>query len=151
MQAKEIMHEKVVTARPGMSLPELVQMLDEHHISGVPVVASTGELVGVISQTDLVRRERAASPRMVPEYHQHPEGGSHPGGYQLEVPAAVKVAAVMTPWVIAFDEETTIEELAHEMLAKNVHRVIITRQGRLCGIVTSMDLLRALLAAATRK
>jgi CBS domain-containing protein len=150
-QAKDIMHRKVITARPEMTLGELVRVFDDHHISGAPVVGPEGDLVGVISQTDLVRRERTTSPRMVPDYHQHLDGGGCPKGFRLEVPGDARVETAMTPWVISFEEETPIKELARQMLAKQIHRVIITREGRLSGIVTSMDLLRALLTELDRK
>ena len=151
MQAKEIMRRQVISVRPETTLRELIKIFDEHHITGVPVVGPTGDLVGVISQTDLVRRERTTSPRMVPDYHKHPEGVRLPSGLRMELPDETSVGKVMTPWVICFEEETPVEELARQMLAKHIHRVIITHEGRLCGIVTAMDMLRALLNLLNRK
>ena len=49
----------------------------------------------------------------------------------------------MTPWSVSFEEDTDIKEVARQMLAKKIHRVVITHEGRMCGIITSMDLLRA--------
>jgi signal-transduction protein with cAMP-binding, CBS, and nucleotidyltransferase domain len=82
---------------------------------------------------------------MVPDYHQFPDGGLRPTGFRMEMPQETRVSAVMTPWVISVEEDTPVPELARQILAKKIHRVIITRDGRLCGIVTSLDLLRALL------
>ena len=56
----------------------------------------------------------------------------------------------MTPGAISFNEETPVEKLADAMLERHIHRVLITRGERLVGIVTTMDLLRALVAL-TRK
>ena len=150
MKAKEIMHKRVVTARPDTTLTELLKIFDDHRVTGVPVVGPQGHLVGVVSQTDLVRRERMASPRMVPDYHQLPDGGLRVSGFRMEIPKDVAVEAVMTPWVISFEEDTPVEELAQQMLAKQIHRVVITRDGLLCGIVTSLDLVRALMVLLSR-
>ena len=62
-----------------------------------------------------------------------------------EVMDGTRVEEVMTPGAISFDEETTVAELARAMTERHIHRVLITRQGRLAGIVTTMDMLRALL------
>ena len=118
MKALEIMRKRVLTVRPETTLAELSKSLTERGVSGAPVVGPQGDLVGVVSQTDLLRQE-------------------HPGA---------TVASVMTPWAVSFEEETDVRELARQMLAKKIHRVVITRKGRLCGIVTTMDMLRALLA-----
>ena len=118
MKAKDIMHKRVLTVHPETGLAEFARLLTEHGVSGAPVVGPAGDLIGVVSQTDLVRREYAGA----------------------------TVASVMTPWTVSFEEDTDLKELARQMLAKKIHRVAITREGRLCGIITSMDMLRALLA-----
>lgn len=117
MIARDIMHRKVVTVAPQTALAALRALLDEHGITGVPVVGPEGDLIGMVSRTDLARAD----------------------------PAATRVESIMTPWVVCFEEDTPVDELARQMLVKHIHRVVITRQGRLAGIVSSMDLLRALL------
>ena len=111
------MQSKVLSVHQETTLPELARLLTEHGVSGAPVVGSQGDLVGVVSQTDLVRQDHAGA----------------------------TVASVMTPWTVSFEEDTDIKELARQMLAKKIHRVVITREGRLCGIITTMDMVRALL------
>ena len=119
MLAKDIMRKRVVTVTPRMTLEETAKLLKKRGISGAPVVGAQGKVVGVISQTDLVWIENEPMRR---------------------------VEQAMTPWGVSFEEDTPIQELARQMLAKRIHRVIITREGELCGIITSMDMLRALLA-----
>ena len=99
------------------STDRLIDFYLERGVSGVPVVGPKGDLIGVVSQTDLVRQDHAGA----------------------------TVACVMTPWTVSFEEDTEVKELARQMLAKKIHRVVITREGRLCGIVTSMDMVRAML------
>ena len=56
----------------------------------------------------------------------------------------------MTPGAISFDEATPVETLASAMLARHIHRVLITRGESLAGIVTTMDLLRALVVLSKK-
>lgn len=117
MKAREIMQRKVFTVAPQTTLAELRRLFDEHGITGAPVTGPEGDLIGVVSRTDMTGAESPAQ----------------------------RVESIMTPWVVCFEEETPVDELARQMLAKHIHRVVITREGRLSGIVSTMDLLRALL------
>ncbi len=117
------MCKHVQTVRPETELGELVRLLDARGVSGAPVIGPGGDLIGVVSRTDLMREPRVGS----------------------------TVEAVMTPWTVSFEEDTEVAELARQMLAKNIHRVVITREGRLCGIVTPTDMLRAFLSVLDGK
>ena len=145
MRAKDIMRRRVITVTPDMTLRELTQLFIDRRISGAPVLSREGHAVGVISQTDLVRHERESFPREIPVYHRETEESARSRGFHIEVPDYARVKEAMTPSVIAFEEDTPVRELAERMLSKHIHRVVITRDGKLCGIVTSMDMLRALL------
>jgi CBS domain-containing protein len=117
MKARDIMRKRVLSVTPQTTLADLSELLAEHHVSGVPVLGAEGDLIGVVSQTDLLLRGNSAK----------------------------TVAAVMTPWTVSFEEDTDVTELARQMLSKKIHRVIVTNGGRLSGIITSMDMVRALL------
>ncbi len=54
----------------------------------------------------------------------------------------------MTPWCVSLEDDTPVPELARQMVSKKIHRVVITHDGEICGIVTSLDIVRALLAMA---
>ncbi len=152
MQAKDIMRRNPVTVSEGMTVRELARVFVERRISGAPVVDREGRLRGVISQTDLVRRDREMRPASeLPAFYQPAEKVVDASGYQVEDPDYARVRDIMTPAVLAAEEETPIEEVARMMLRKRIHRIIITRRGRLVGIVTTMDMLRALLARAGRR
>jgi CBS domain-containing protein len=154
MKAKDIMHRDPITVKADTTLKELAQLFIEKEISGAPVVDRAGKLLGVVSQTDLVRRDREmkSSPD-VPSYYRTGHGAPEEigRGFQFEDPDYTRVSDVMTPAVLSAREETPVEDIATMMLSKHIHRVIITRDGKLTGIVTSMDMLRALLALAGRK
>ncbi|MBI4422845.1 MAG: CBS domain-containing protein [Elusimicrobia bacterium] len=146
MVARDVMRKAVLTARPDMTVRELAQFFTEHHITGAPVTEENGVLLGVVSQTDLVRHELEIGPPepdRAPAFY-HESERPIPRGFHFETPDLTRVREVMTPAVISADEEMPLRELARLMQRKRVHRVIITRRGALRGIVTSMDLLRVL-------
>lgn len=143
MQARDIMRKRVVTVTPDMTLREVAKLFSDRRISGAPVVEPGGGLVGVVSQTDLVQQERDSS-AVAPAYQRQTEETARSRGLHIEDPDYTRVEQVMTPWVVSFEQDTPVPEIARQMLAKRIHRVMITRDGKLCGIVTSMDMLRAL-------
>jgi CBS domain-containing protein len=150
MIAKDVMHKKIVTAASWLTLQEVAKLFEDHAITGAPVVNAQGDVVGVVSQTDLVqsRRESAAG---VPVYHRVDDEPSTAVGIHFEEFDQTRVEQIMTPGAICFDENTPAELLAAAMLERHIHRVLITKENRLVGIVTTMDLLRALIALSRKK
>jgi CBS domain-containing protein len=150
MKAKDIMRRKVITVERWLSLPELAKLFEEKGITGAPVVDENGAILGVVSQTDLVRVRREASAG-VALYHKELEEPLSALGIHFEETDASRVESIMTPGAIAFDEEAPVEALAEAMLERHIHRVLITRGDKLAGIVTTMDLLKALMVLAKRE
>jgi CBS domain-containing protein len=130
--AKDVMTTNVMSLSPLIEIGEAARLLTSWHVSGAPVVDPKGTLHGVVSQTDLTRFQGESAGRSPFEEAESAEPRD-------ETP----VVAVMTHPAVAVDEATPVEEVARLMLERRIHRVLITRQGKLCGIVTPMDLLRA--------
>lgn len=147
MKAKDVMSRKVVSVESWLILPEVAKIFEEKCISGAPVVDETGRILGVVSLTDLVRARRAEGDG-VPLFHHELDDTARSFGFHLEELDKTRAAEVMTPGAIALDEETPVEQVAKVMLESRIHRVLITRRGKLAGIVTTMDLLRALIKLA---
>jgi CBS domain-containing protein len=145
MLAKDIMRRKVKTLTPRTTIREAAKLFGDRHITGAPVVSEKGHLVGVVSQTDLVRRERERTPNQTARFHAEEEQ-LRASGCHLDDPDFARVEQIMTPWAVSFEEDVPVLELARQMLKKRIHRVVITRDGKLAGIVTTMDLLKALVA-----
>jgi CBS domain-containing protein len=150
MNAKHLMRRKVVTVPSHLTVSELAQVFADRCISGAPVVDSRGEILGVVSQTDLVRTRREQSSG-VPYYRADGEEPAAASGFHLEEMEGMRVGQIMTPGAISVDEETPVAEVARKMTKLHIHRVLVTRRGRLCGIVTTMDVLRALAPAPVRR
>jgi CBS-domain-containing membrane protein len=145
MQAKDIMTSPVITVTPDSDIRETAQRLLEHRISAVPVVDKAGRLVGIISESDLMRREDAGTGRQAswwlslfsdPERHMRAYVKSH----------SLRVADVMTSSVVTVEEDTPVDEVADLLGRKGIKRVPVMRNGAVVGIVSRADLLRGLIA-----
>lgn len=151
MLAKNVMQRKVITAGPEMTIKELASLFVERQISGAPVVDSAGILVGVISQTDITRleSERPRKDRTPWFYLQTDEYGRR---LKMEAPGwSARVKDYMTPIVISCGRDDTIEDAARMMLDQKLHRIVVAEDGKLFGIITTTDLLRAFLAGSGRR
>jgi CBS domain-containing protein len=128
----EVMMRDVIFVRPDTSLLTVAELLLDHHISGVPVVDSKGRLQGVISQTDLVRRQIDEEGEAGPSL----DAGLH------MVDSSV-AADVMTKKVLTVDPGASLVEAAKVMVEASVHRVpVVTKDGKLVGIVSTSDIVR---------
>jgi CBS domain-containing protein len=127
MTAKDLMTKSVATLTPLTTVAAAARLLTEQRISGAPVVDARGNVLGIVSQTDLVRHQTDA------------------GGWPGEKAGTndAPIIAVMTGAVVSCEEETPLDEVARLMLDRRIHRVLVVRDGKLCGIITAMDLLRA--------
>jgi CBS domain-containing protein len=140
MKAKDIMRRNVVTVSPLATAKELAELLTKHKITGVPVVDSHGALMGVVSQTDIVRKQARSEKDDALDYYRDVMPLFEPVS---RVKDEATVFDLMTPAVLSADEETPVGDLARQMLARRIHRLPITRNKRLVGIISTMDILRA--------
>lgn len=149
--ARDVMSQPVLAARENWTVRELASWFVEKGISGAPVLSAAGRITGVVSLSDIVDqatadREPAGAVRRPRgwETSVNPEDLS---GLQFE-DAGRAVADIMTPTFFTVPEETPVPELARTMVAGRIHRLLVTNKGHVVGIVTTLDLLRALARAA---
>jgi CBS domain-containing protein len=162
---RDIMHRHVVRVRPEATIRELVALLAQEQISGVPVVDERGEIAGVVSATDVLQLAAdnietpvgglAVRPRRRDDEDEEsasfframdsPFGFSEPDPRALGVPelAEYKVEDIMTPAAFSVDSDMTVSDLARFLLDRRIHRALVVDRGQLTGIVTSFDVLRA--------
>ncbi|MFI5614265.1 HPP family protein [Amycolatopsis sp. NPDC051903] len=132
MQTRDIMTTPVVTVAPSASLAEAAELMTRHRFTTLPVVDRSGKLLGLVSETDLVR---AGFPG-------EPTGGDPDTGAMLGSPRTV--AAVMrTPGVVA-ETDLGTAELGNCMAEAGVRALPVMDRGALVGMVTFQDVLRAL-------
>ena len=145
--AKDIMNPNVVSVTDTMDLREAAKMFMEKAITGAPVVDELDNLIGVLSQSDLVEYELATERELTveaPFYRQPYDDALDPSrGFQIEEMSADTVKDVMTPFLVTVAEDTPIREVAARMAEASIHRLIVVDEDQqLRGIVTSMDVLR---------
>jgi CBS domain-containing protein len=144
--AKDIMNPQVITVTDSMDLREAARIFVEEGVTGAPVVDEMGNLVGVISQSDLVEYNLSVERQLTVEapFYRHPfDDALHPQrGFQIEELPADKVKDVMTPFLVTVEEETPIHEIAARMAKFGIHRLIVVdTDQQICGIVASLDVL----------
>lgn len=138
----DIMTREVLTIRPEKTVRELASLLAHARISGVPVVDESGKLVGVVSQTDVAAYASHALPTSRDPHGYYQGVWCAPGEFPTMGEALV--ADIMAPYAYFAHEETSLIELADLMLDRRIHRILVLRSGQVVGIVSSLDLIRAL-------
>jgi CBS-domain-containing membrane protein len=150
LTARDIMTREVITIRPEASVEDLAKLLETHRISGVPVLDSSGALVGVVTQSDLVQRSRDLDlpPALnILDLHLFLETPSH-FQKRLEKLLGDRVKDVMTENPVTVAPDTSAKEIAGLMAAKGVHTLPVLEGGKLVGIVGKLDLIRGLAGSA---
>lgn len=140
MKVEDLMVREVVTVAPETSLKDVAAILAERGISGLPVVDAGGGVVGVVSEADILMKEQTPAPsrrgllgRLL--------GPEDPG-------AAAKLAArtageAMTSPAVTVGPDASVAETASLMVGRGVNRLPVVEDGKLVGIVTRHDLVRA--------
>jgi CBS domain-containing protein len=150
LTAGDIMSCPVVCAREEMTVRELVTLLQEHRISGVPVVDAEESLAGVISITDLLSLgvDPAADAPESSDFHTSPSMDRLSEASEFIAPEDEvldrPIAHLMSRHVITTSEKATVGEVADLMLSHRIHRLIIVRGARIVGIVSVSDILKSL-------
>ena len=140
MKVRDVMTTQVRTVDPDATLKEVALLIAEHGISGLPVVAADGTLLGIVSKTDILMKESA-------------ERGERGGLLGLlrggnDPLLALKVDArtardAMTAPAISIDPDRAVAVAAGMMLDARVNRLPVVSDGALVGIVSRSDLVRA--------
>ena len=138
MKVADVMNKDVVVVSPRMPLKEVARVLVNHHFSGVPVVDDDGKVLGVVSEADILAKERA------------PGGATSVFGRALESETwadkhdARDAGHAMTAPAVTIDPLRSVSEAAASMLDRGVNRLpVVDADGKLVGIVTRADLVRA--------
>ncbi len=144
MKAIDIMTTDVVTVSPETSVYEAAQLLLGRRISALPVLNSDGRLVGLISESDLMRRSEIRAEKRTPWWRDLLASDLRQASEFLRAHGR-QVADVMSRNVISAHPRTSMRELAELMERHAIKRLPVVDGHRLVGIVSRRDLLRALL------
>jgi len=147
MKTKDVMSGHVVSVREDASVAGIARLLLERRISAVPVVGAGGRLLGIVSESDLMRRPESGTERRPARWLELLQG---PTEHAVRYLKSHGLAArdVMTPKPLTVSENTPLEKVAALLEQNRIKRVPVVRGGKLVGIVSRADLLRALVAGA---
>jgi CBS domain-containing protein len=139
-----LMSRNVISVQTETTVREAERLLSEHHISGVPVIDEEGSPLGVVSQHDLVRHE---AKRLTAEesglFFTDEESFRELAQTPVDL-ADMPVEKVMSRDVYSIGSGESAAAAARRMRELHVHRLLVMEEERIVGIVTPMDLLRAL-------
>jgi CBS domain-containing protein len=146
MNARDLMSRDVATVGPDTPLRDVAKVLLTHQISAVPVVDSSGFVVGMVSEGDLIGRKKTEREARSEEWLMRlSEGEPLSEEFLAHAHGPLAVAReVMSSPVISVGEETLFDEIASLMAEYRIKRVPVVRDGRLVGIVRRADLLRTI-------
>lgn len=145
-QAKDIMTAEILSVTPQHTVKEVAQFLLKHQISGAPVLDDAGQIVGIVTEGDLIFRDaRVHLPTVVTIfdsiiYLENPHKYEH----ELQKIIGGKVADIMSQDILTITPETDLQEIATIMHEKKRHLLPVMDQGRLVGIVGKADVVRAI-------
>jgi len=138
MKVQDLMTREVTTVTPTTSLRDAAALLARARISGMPVVNAAGDIVGVLSEADIVVKAggEVARNRLL--------------GWLLESDLGLEekiraetVGDAMTAPVVTISSTRPVHEAARLMVSENVNRLPVVEKGQLVGILTRADIVRA--------
>lgn len=145
LSARDLMTTEVVTVPPATPVLSIARLLAERGISAVPVLDGSGKLLGIVTEADLIRRLAGEA--------DHPTSWLGSLFANAERDAAryarthgATAADLMSTELASVEPTTPAAEVAHMMEDRNIRRVLVVQEGRLLGLVSRADLLRALVA-----
>lgn len=147
MRAHQVMTKDVITVTPQTSIEDAAKIMLHNHISGLPVLSDDRRLIGVVSESDFLRRAEIGTEHKRPSWLQFILG---PGKAAAEFvrERGRKVEDVMTWDPITVDEETPLADLVGLMEKNDIKRLPVMSSGHLKGIVTRSNLLQAVASMA---
>ncbi|WP_445348513.1 CBS domain-containing protein [Desulforudis sp. DRI-14] len=136
----------VITVNPDDEVEKVARLLLEHHISGLPVVDEEGQLVGIITEGDLVFQEKKIRAPLYTVilggviYLEKPQHFID----ELKRAIARKVGELMSTKLHTVGPDASVEDIATIMVERNINRVpVVDEDNKLIGIVSRQDIIRA--------
>lgn len=151
LTAREIMETQLIVLSPEEPLVKVERMFFEEEIHGAPVVSEDGKLIGMVTSLDLLRaaaeehdelQTDAVTPAYVRDLFELSDPGElvrTEGDFQERLGERV-VADVMSDGAVTVAPEATVAEVARALRENRTHRVLVSDGGKLCGIISTFDL-----------
>jgi len=147
MKAKDVMTSAVISVEPETTVLEAARRMLQNHVSGLLVIDKAGNLVGIVSEGDFLRRGETDT---APKYTGLLEfllGPGQAAGQYIHSHGR-KVGEVMSNYVHVVEEDTDLENVVELMERKRIKRVPVVRKNKLVGIITRSNLMHAMVSLA---
>jgi CBS-domain-containing membrane protein len=145
LQAKDIMTKDVITVKPESTVKELARLLMDNKISGVPVVDEEKKIVGIVTENDLIsKNKRLHIPTIMRLFDAFILLGSGRMEDEIKKMAATVVDEICTKKVVTIQEDLSLEDIATIMAEQHVHLLPVLREDVVVGIVGKADMVRAM-------
>jgi CBS domain-containing protein len=151
--ARDLMTPQVLSVNESQRLSEVAAFLTDHQISGAAVRDETGSYVGVVSATDVAAAaatggERLTKDRTRPDFYvrgwEETLAEEELSGIHLEEDG-LRVRDIMTPKIFSIPADAPVSEVARMLLEGHLHRLLVTEDDELVGVISTSDLLGLLL------
>lgn len=146
LTAKDIMTKNVTTVRAATTIEELARILMEHKISGAPVVDDNENLIGIVTENDLISRDKRLHIPTVMRLFDSFIMLESPGRIEKEIKkmTAITVNDIYTKEVITVAEDTPVQDIATIMSEKKVHLIPVVEGKKILGIIGKIDLIKGI-------
>jgi CBS domain-containing protein len=144
MIVADVMTRNCITIAPDSTVEEAVNLMLSRHISGLFVVDRTGELVGVVTEGDLLRRDELGTERSRPWWLRLLASPARQAADFTQANGR-HVRDVMTEEVLTVAQDAPLEEVVAIMENHRIKRLPVTADGKVVAVVSRADLLRALI------
>ena len=142
MNAGEVMSRNPIAVPADAGLAEALRLMFDHRVSGLPVVDGKAELIGILTEGDLLRRSELSTEGQRSRWLDLLMTGRLASDYVRT--NTRRVSEIMTRDVVSVAEDTPLTEVVRQMERHRIKRVPVLREGALIGIVSRADLLHAL-------
>ena len=152
LQARDLMNDYVQSVYQGRSIKHLAGFFLEHNISGAPVIDADHQPVGVVSVSDILKFENASTEKKGESLQACYREAT---GMELSIRTDLQswsehaednctVEQIMAPTMITIEADEPLGEIARTLVENNIHRVFVTENQKIVGVISTMDIMRTL-------
>jgi CBS domain-containing protein len=151
LKAKNIMTTDVITVAPDTTVEVLGRLFMEKGISGAPVIDTEGRLFGIVTENDLIsKNKRLHIPTVLRLFDAFiPLGSSGKLEKEIQRMAASTVGEICARNVITVNEDASLEDIATLMTERRIHLLPVMKAGRMVGIIGKKDVIRGIAGEAS--
>jgi len=144
--AREIMTPSIKAVPQSWTMDKLARFLTDNEIAGSPVTDDSGDIIGIVTLKDITEfRWNASRPEteaQLTEDEAREARRLRMVIYEGMGKLPVEVRDIMTPILLSVDEATPVRDIAKTMMKEHLHRIFVTLDGKITGIITTYDLLK---------